>query len=213
MKISQNAKAPFGKGRFSKVKNVRYLSWEDAFDVEFEDGLAFSNRTPRFARRTRLLRKQDSTIWKLTIGVRRAFTFTTTTDRLPKCRGRSSANCRRKNKSGFMGKRLPICGFAVLVFVLVCSGISVAETIRVATYNVENYLDQPTESRPHAKSAEAKAKIRESIESPKPDVLAIEEMGTTNALLDLRASLKAEGWIFRFGNISAARIRTSHRRF
>ena len=39
MKISQNAKAPFGKGKFSKVKNVRYLSWEDAFDVEFEDGL------------------------------------------------------------------------------------------------------------------------------------------------------------------------------
>lgn len=25
--------------KFSKVKNVRYLSWEDAFDVEFEDGL------------------------------------------------------------------------------------------------------------------------------------------------------------------------------
>ena len=35
----QNAKMPFGKGKFSKVKNVRYLSWEDAFDVEFEDGL------------------------------------------------------------------------------------------------------------------------------------------------------------------------------
>ena len=25
--------------KFSPVKNVRYLSWEDAFDVEFEDGL------------------------------------------------------------------------------------------------------------------------------------------------------------------------------
>ena len=36
---TKNAKAPFGKARFSKVKNVRYLSWEDAFDVEFEDGL------------------------------------------------------------------------------------------------------------------------------------------------------------------------------
>lgn len=40
MKASaRNVKAPFGMGRFSKVKNVRYLSWEDAFDVEFEDGL------------------------------------------------------------------------------------------------------------------------------------------------------------------------------
>jgi hypothetical protein len=36
---ASHAKAPFGRGRFSRVKNVRYLSWEDAFDVEFEDGL------------------------------------------------------------------------------------------------------------------------------------------------------------------------------
>ena len=68
-----------------------------------------------------------------------------------------------------------------------------AETFRVATYNVQNYLNQPTESRPHVKSAEAKAKIRESIRALKPDVLALEEMGTTNALLELRGALKAEG--------------------
>jgi hypothetical protein len=36
---SKNAKAPFGTAKFSKIKNVRYLSWEEAFDVEFEDGL------------------------------------------------------------------------------------------------------------------------------------------------------------------------------
>jgi len=69
---------------------------------------------------------------------------------------------------------------------------------RVATYNVENYLDQPTESRSHVKSAEARAKIRESIESIKPDVLALEEMGTTNALLELRASLAADGLDYPF---------------
>ncbi len=34
-----NLKAPFGTAKFSKIKNVRYLSWEDAFDVEFADGL------------------------------------------------------------------------------------------------------------------------------------------------------------------------------
>jgi len=33
------AKVPFGTAKFAKVKNVRYLSWEDAFDVEFDDGL------------------------------------------------------------------------------------------------------------------------------------------------------------------------------
>jgi hypothetical protein len=35
----KTAKVAFGTAKFSKVKNVRYLSWEDAFDVEFEDGL------------------------------------------------------------------------------------------------------------------------------------------------------------------------------
>lgn len=73
-----------------------------------------------------------------------------------------------------------------------------ADTFRVATYNVENYLDQPTESRRYPKSAEAKAKVRESIRAIKPDVLALQEMGTTNALLELRDSLKAEGLDFPY---------------
>jgi endonuclease/exonuclease/phosphatase family metal-dependent hydrolase len=68
-----------------------------------------------------------------------------------------------------------------------------AQTFRVATYNVENYLDQSTESRPYPKSAEARAKVRESIRALRPDVLALQEMGTPTALLELRSSLKAEG--------------------
>ena len=36
---AKKAKKPFGKGKFSRLKNVRYLSWENAFDVEFADGL------------------------------------------------------------------------------------------------------------------------------------------------------------------------------
>jgi len=56
----------------------------------------------------------------------------------------------------------------------------------------------PTESRPHVKSAEAKAKVRKSVKAMNPDVLALEEMGTTNALMELRASLKAEGQDFPF---------------
>ena len=83
--------------------------------------------------------------------------------------------------------------FAGLTFALFCSVATAAGTFRVATYNVENYLDQPTESRPHVKSAEARDKVRESIRALNPDVLALEEMGGTNALLELRASLKAEG--------------------
>jgi hypothetical protein len=41
MKIAVQLKKPFGKGSFSRVKHARYLGWEDAFEVEFEDGLCF----------------------------------------------------------------------------------------------------------------------------------------------------------------------------
>lgn len=68
-----------------------------------------------------------------------------------------------------------------------------AETFRVATYNVENYLDKPTESRRYVKSNAAKAKIRETIRAAKPDVLALEEIGNVSALMELRDSLKQEG--------------------
>lgn len=68
-----------------------------------------------------------------------------------------------------------------------------AETFRVAAYNVENYLDQPTESRRNIKSDAAKAKIREVILTMKPDVIAFEEMGALSALLELRDSLKQAG--------------------
>ena len=83
--------------------------------------------------------------------------------------------------------------FAVFVFAAFCSTACATDTFRVATYNVENYLDQPTESRPQVKSDAAKARVHESIRTLNPDVIALEEMGTTNALLELRASLKAEG--------------------
>lgn len=79
--------------------------------------------------------------------------------------------------------------------VLACTGaihLAAAETIRVASYNVENYLDLAAGTRP-VKSTEAKAKVRESILAIKPDVIAFQEMGSTNALLELRSSLKAAG--------------------
>ncbi len=75
---------------------------------------------------------------------------------------------------------------------------ALAGTFRVATYNLENYLDQPTETRRYVKSDEAKAKIRENLRALNPDVLALEEIGTTNALLELRAALKADGCDFPF---------------
>jgi len=85
------------------------------------------------------------------------------------------------------------------VLALLLAGLNAfAGAFRIAAYNVENYLDQPTDSRPHVKTAESRAKIRESIRAMNPDVLALEEMGGTNALLELRASLKADGLDFPF---------------
>ena len=88
--------------------------------------------------------------------------------------------------------------FVNLTFALFCSVSFAADTFRVATYNVENYLDQPTESRPHPKSAKARAKVCESICALNPDVIALEEMGSTNALMELRDSLKAKGLDFPY---------------
>jgi endonuclease/exonuclease/phosphatase family metal-dependent hydrolase len=78
------------------------------------------------------------------------------------------------------------------VWLIAWASLAHGERIRVATYNLNNYLNTPTESR-RAKSDESKAKIRESILAIKPDVLALEEMGTLSALQELRGALKAEG--------------------
>jgi len=81
----------------------------------------------------------------------------------------------------------------VLVSVLLLpGGLAGAELFRVATYNLNNYLETAIGTRP-AKTAESKAKIRESIRATKADVLALQEIGGTNALLELRGSLQAEG--------------------
>lgn len=87
---------------------------------------------------------------------------------------------------------------AVLAFALICPASFGAATFRVATYNVENYLDHPTTGRRHAKTARARAKVRESIRALNPDVLALQEMGSLGALQELRRTLKADGLEFPY---------------
>ena len=41
MKSLTNLKKPFGTAKMVRIRSVRYLAWEDAFDVEFDDGLSF----------------------------------------------------------------------------------------------------------------------------------------------------------------------------
>ena len=72
------------------------------------------------------------------------------------------------------------------------AGTPGAATFRVATFNLESYLETATATRP-VKPAQAKAKVRESIAALQPDVLALQEVGGTNALLELQDSLKQAG--------------------
>ena len=41
MKTLNLIKKSFGKSSLSPIRHARYLGWEDAFEVEFEDGLCF----------------------------------------------------------------------------------------------------------------------------------------------------------------------------
>ncbi len=41
MKALTKLKKPFGTAKMVRIKSARYLAWEDAFDVEFDDGLSF----------------------------------------------------------------------------------------------------------------------------------------------------------------------------
>ena len=75
---------------------------------------------------------------------------------------------------------------------LLATGNGAAERFSVATYNVENYLDRPVPGRT-AKTAEGKAKVRDTLLAVRADVLALQEIGSTNALLELRASLQTAG--------------------
>jgi len=96
---------------------------------------------------------------------------------------------------------LAAAAIALILFLLNARRLR-GETFRVGTYNVENYLDEATHNR-HAKPAAARAKVRESILALKPDVLALQEMGSPSALEELRGSLKAEGLDFPYGELVA----------
>jgi endonuclease/exonuclease/phosphatase family metal-dependent hydrolase len=82
--------------------------------------------------------------------------------------------------------------FAGVVLLLHAAVLSAAEKFRVATYNLENYLEDTNGTRP-AKSPEARAKVRESLRALDADIVALQEIGNVSALTELRATLKSEG--------------------
>jgi endonuclease/exonuclease/phosphatase family metal-dependent hydrolase len=90
-------------------------------------------------------------------------------------------------------KRVAVQGLLLFAVTLTAPAWGATESFTVATYNLESYLDAPLGTRP-AKSVASKAKVREGLLAMRPDILALQEIGSTNALLELCASLRAEGW-------------------
>lgn len=67
-----------------------------------------------------------------------------------------------------------------------------ADLFKVATYNLENYVEGAEGQRP-AKPPAAAAKVTQILCALNADVLALQEIGTTNALEGLRTALRAAG--------------------
>ena len=82
---------------------------------------------------------------------------------------------------------------AALALAIACGvpGIR-GESLRIASYNVENYLVLPSGNRP-PKQAQSRQVVVESLKEAGADVLALQEVGGTNALFDLRMALLASG--------------------
>lgn len=81
------------------------------------------------------------------------------------------------------------------------------ETIRVASYNVLNYLEMDRlaegEWRPaYPKPESEKSALRRVILEARPDVLAIQEIGGPGYLRELQRDLKADGWAMPYRTIT-----------
>lgn len=93
---------------------------------------------------------------------------------------------------------LSLCArLAPAVFVWILPLVQ-AETVRIATYNIENYLvmDRVVEAgwRPNYPKPEAnKSALRAVIAAVEPDILALQEIGPKPFLIELQRDLKAEG--------------------
>jgi len=80
----------------------------------------------------------------------------------------------------------------LVLFFFVASVVEAAEKLKIATYNLENYLLAATSSRPQ-KSETARAKIREIVAAINPDILALQEIGSNEALVELQRALRIQG--------------------
>ena len=93
-----------------------------------------------------------------------------------------------------INRRIPVGAIAQIFLFALLSGSLVAE-VRVATYNIRNYLMTDrlvdgTWRQNYPKPENEKTALREIIAREKPDILAIQEMGTAPYLQELLRDLK-----------------------
>ena len=92
-----------------------------------------------------------------------------------------------------VGKKLR--PFFFLTFTLVCTPFAWSETVRIASYNVENYLvmDRMVSGRwqeEYPKPSKERRIVRSVINQANPDILAIQEIGERAFLNELWKDLK-----------------------
>lgn len=90
---------------------------------------------------------------------------------------------------------------ACSLFLATAGPLRAGETLRLASYNVRNYLsmDRQIEGRfrlDYPKREQEKAVVRESIRRVSPDVLAVQEVGSLAYLEELRKDLEREGEVY-----------------
>jgi endonuclease/exonuclease/phosphatase family metal-dependent hydrolase len=88
--------------------------------------------------------------------------------------------------------RVRLICFSLSILLLAFDAFGAASTFRIATYNLNNYIDVATNNRA-AKSDASKTKIKQSLLAIKADVVALQEIGTTNALMELCNALASVG--------------------
>ncbi len=97
----------------------------------------------------------------------------------------------------FVWQKLKVWSIAFLL----CQSLLAGESIRLATYNLNNYLvmDRTVKGvwrKSYPKPESEKAAIRKVIRQVMPDVLAIQEIGPHSFLKELKADLAQEGVVY-----------------
>lgn len=81
-------------------------------------------------------------------------------------------------------------------FSIFLSRVNTAELpVRITTFNLENYHLTPSPTRP-LKPPEARKQVLQTIATLRPDVLAVQEIGSPDDLADIQSALQTSGWTF-----------------